>query len=125
MVRVIYNPDFSHTLQYGSGFPVFKSARLKRGFALRGEGVISSFFAKFLLPFARKRVAPIALRTASKAARDIIVKKKPFRKVLKKRLKSAGKQIIKAAVAPTKNSKKKHNKKQSNRNNPPDIFTNL
>lgn len=117
MVRVTFTPNFSQELQ-GRGFPIFKAARLRRGFA--GHGVISSFFSNFLLPFVRKRVAPIALKTAGKAVRDVIFKKRPIKKVLKKRLNKAGKQIIEAAVSSPRNTKRKASPLKKR-----DIFTNL
>ena len=78
MVRKVFSPSaalLTPDLQ-GKGFPVFKSARVRRGFGLHGHGVISSFFSNILLPFVRKKIAPIALKAAGKTVTDVLLKKK-------------------------------------------------
>ena len=124
MGRVNYIPKDEHFISdwQGGGFPVFKSQRFPlrgRGF---GGGAISHFFSNTILPFVRKRIVPLALKTAKKVVKDVIVKKIPPKQVLKHRLGQASKRAIAQAISPGERKRRKTLKKKSERE---DIFSNM
>ena len=119
-MRVVLIPNERDFKMSGGNFPVFRALPLRgRGFG----GTIAKFFSNLVLPFFKRKVLPRAINAASKTAADILIKKKQPKKVIKKRILEAGKNIGHDLIRNGINRKRKGNASLSaNKKRRQDIF---